>query len=227
MVDELSQKITEAMERLPLFPLMDVAPLPGSITPLHIFEPRYREMLADCLARNRVLALATVGKTKTPNAIESGTMRPIIGAGIIVANKMLDDGRSFVLLRGVCRAMVDEFLPINKPYLLVRAHLIEDESDASQVSASKTDLELLRGLLYQLSDALPGEDAIRHLATFGQSEANAGYLADVVGGALISSVRERQRLLQETSVTARVESVIRRVARVLAQATTEPARAAN
>src|SRR5690606_30905127 len=55
MRDPVSQS---ALEALPIFPLPDVVLFPGAVLPLHIFEPRYREMTADLLAAHGLLALA-------------------------------------------------------------------------------------------------------------------------------------------------------------------------
>ena len=50
------ESLEAAVGELPIFPLAQVVLFPRAIMPLHVFEPRYRRMLADCLARDRVMA---------------------------------------------------------------------------------------------------------------------------------------------------------------------------
>ena len=72
--------------RAPLFPLPTLVLFPHAAVPLHIFEPRYREMTADALAGERLLAVGL----QPPS---TGVLAPIVGLGRIIAHERLDDGR--------------------------------------------------------------------------------------------------------------------------------------
>ena len=91
--------------RLPLFPLPDVVLLPGTLLPLHVFEPRYRTMVADALEGGR-----TIGMTMLrPDAEAREDIPPIhrIGtAGEIVESEALPDGRYNILLEARFRFRV-------------------------------------------------------------------------------------------------------------------------
>src|SRR5437763_9199059 len=86
-----------------LFPLPNVVLFPHVMLPLHIFEPRYRQMTADALAGDRLLALVLL----RPGWEADYEGRPLLHAmaclGKIVADQRLPDGRYNLLLRGLCR----------------------------------------------------------------------------------------------------------------------------
>lgn len=92
---------------LPLFPLPNVVHFPGTRLPLHVFEPRYRQMLDDLLelpaAERRIgMILAAPGPV--------GSRRQLIEpgcAGLLVEHQPLDDGRSDIVLRGEFRFRVE------------------------------------------------------------------------------------------------------------------------
>jgi Lon protease-like protein len=85
--------------RIPLFPLPGVVLLPGTILPLHIFEPRYRAMIADALGGNRMIGMAKL-KPGWEEADESPAVHQVGGAGEIVESERLEDGRYNILLEG-------------------------------------------------------------------------------------------------------------------------------
>ena len=104
--------------RIPLFPLPGVVLMPGTMLPLHIFEPRYRAMVADALAGDR-----TIGMAMLYPGWEAGGDDPRIyavgGAGEIVESEELEDGRYNILLEGRFRYRVIEETPAN-PYRIAR-----------------------------------------------------------------------------------------------------------
>ena len=90
-------------ETLPLFPLSNVVLFPGVQTPLHIFEPRYRQMTEHALAGNRQIGMVAV----RPDSVEAMPGDPpVFGVGCegrITDAKRLPDGRFNILLQGTQR----------------------------------------------------------------------------------------------------------------------------
>ena len=85
--------------RLPIFALPGVVLMPGTLLPLHIFEPRYRAMVADALSGDRMIGMALM----KPGWEEGGRDPEVFavgGAGEIVESERLDDGRFNVILHG-------------------------------------------------------------------------------------------------------------------------------
>ena len=84
---------------LPLFPL-DAVLLPGTRLPFHVFEPRYRTMLADALAGERLVGLHTLEPAAPPLADGRPALLPYGCAGEVVEHEPLEDGRSNIVLLG-------------------------------------------------------------------------------------------------------------------------------
>ncbi|HKT06994.1 MAG TPA: LON peptidase substrate-binding domain-containing protein [Gemmatimonadaceae bacterium] len=99
---------------LPLFPL-PVVLFPGTARPLHIFEPRYRRMLADCLDGDRRFGLIFCADTEHERALPPGQVGCI--ARIETADA-LPDGRSNIIVAGEDRFALARFVDSDAPYLL-------------------------------------------------------------------------------------------------------------
>lgn len=109
--------------RLPLFPLPLVL-FPGAALPLHVFEPRYRALLADCRAGDGRFGIVTsVGPA------------PVVGAVGCVADlrevAMLADGRANILVEGAERFAIARLADARTPYLVAEVDPFEDGADAS------------------------------------------------------------------------------------------------
>lgn len=91
---------------LPLFPL-DAVLLPETHLPFHVFEPRYRTMLADALAGTRLIGLHTLDPAGPALPDGRPALLPFGCAGEIVEHEALPDGRSNIVLRGVFRYRVE------------------------------------------------------------------------------------------------------------------------
>jgi Lon protease-like protein len=184
--------------RLPIFPL-SVVLFPGNPLPLHIFEPRYRRMLADCLAGDRRFGL-------TPVAKESGVPEP--GAVGCVAevrvNQELPDGRSNIVVVGGQRFVVSSILEESLPYLVALVQTFEDENGSTP---GPEEVESLRQLslryftgLRELSDTLTEE------VTLPEDPATLSFH---VAGSIESDLELKRRLLAERSTARRVEQLLR------------------
>jgi hypothetical protein len=90
---------------LPLFPL-DAVLLPQTHLPFHVFEPRYRAMLADALAGEKLIGLHTLDPVAPPLPDGRPALLPFGCAGEIVEHEPLPDGRSNIVLRGAFRYRV-------------------------------------------------------------------------------------------------------------------------
>ena len=93
---------------LPLFPLPNVVLFPNVFLPLHIFEPRYREMVADALASDRMIGMVLL----RPGWDRDYEGRPPIYSvgcsGVLTHNERLPDGRYNIVLRGIERFRILE-----------------------------------------------------------------------------------------------------------------------
>lgn len=192
------EKVSGVRE-LPLFPLPLVL-FPGVPLPLHIFEPRYRQMLADVRATNSLLGLSYF------DAGESLDDRPApshIGcAAEIVEVQPVEDGRSNILTIGLVRYRAAAYVERDTPYLVARVEFFEDEDE---------DEPLLRRRARAVSDVFTRiARAVRtlnddHAEPPDLSEAEPERLSFLVAAAMEMDVAVKQELLELRSGAERLE----------------------
>ena len=127
-MSEQSDKVI-GIKRLPIFPLPLVL-MPHELLPLHIFEPKYRELLTDISIFKNLFGVSLF---EPKSEFED---RPSVGSTGCVAeikeSETLEDGRSNILTVGVIRYRIEEFLDDEAPYLVARVEFFEDEPDESE-----------------------------------------------------------------------------------------------
>jgi Lon protease-like protein len=203
-----------ALAALPLFPLPDVVLFPGALLPLHVFEPRYRELTADVLAGKKVMGVPRLRPGYQASYEGRPPVYPVVGAGYVIASEALDDGRYNILLRGVARVHLDEELPPSRAYRLARAHVLVDSRSRrpDALEGLRDDLLLL---VDRLSMLLPeGGEQLRELS---QQIPSPGGCADMLASALVMDPDDRQRLLEAVDPADRLEALTGHVARLLSR----------
>jgi len=181
------------MHALPLFPLRVVL-FPGALLPLHIFEPRYRQLLADVSAGDARFGLLPPGASG--GLPESGTM----GCEALVRGiQSMPDGRSNIVVSGERRFRYLTSLPASTPYDRGEVEWVDDFPDV-QVPA-EADLERLRTMGERYARAL---DTLNDEALDRSFGADAGQLSFAIAALLEWEFEARQRLLESRSATERV-----------------------
>ena len=110
--------------RLSIFPLPGAILFPGLQLPLHIFEPRYRALVSDALARDRRIAMI---QPKRP--VEEAPLYEVGCVGRIGDVEALDDGRFNIVLEGESRFRMLRELDVPTAFRQVEAELISDDED--------------------------------------------------------------------------------------------------
>ncbi len=108
---------------VPIFPLPNVFLFPGCVMPLHIFEPRYRQMVQDLLDRHGRLVLGTLVEGSTSQDVPA--VHPIAGLGEIGRHEKLEDGRFLIWLIGLGRVRIEE-VSSDRLYRRVRIESVEE-----------------------------------------------------------------------------------------------------
>lgn len=206
-------RLTEAeLETLPIFPLQSVVLLPQNLLPLHIFEPRYREMTRAALDADLPIAmtLPRVGESD-----EEGRPRvhATAGVGKIIQHETLPDGRFNLLLFGLARVRIEEELAVDTAYRQVRAVLqhswVEDGKELESLLRSVRTLTLaIRRIDTKVAD---------ELARMTDESSSPDAVVDRLGGLFFPDYRRRQALLEERVVERRLARVVERMAQYLAQ----------
>ena len=106
-----------------LFPLKNVVLFPGVVQAFNIFEPRYREMMQDCLDSDQLLTIATVDSLSDVLSSDEPAIEPIVCVGRVLNSTKLDNGNFNLLLIGVRRAMVLTELDTHLPYRLAEVKI--------------------------------------------------------------------------------------------------------
>jgi Lon protease-like protein len=185
------------LPRLPIFPL-SVVLFPGTTLPLHIFEPRYRRMLSDCLAGDRRFGITTVASTGEPP--EPGTIGCVAEVRV---NQELPDGRSNIMVLGGLRFVVHRLVPDAAPYLMATVETFGDDPDTLP---AEDRADHLRTLL------LHYQELRRNLHDLGPEESevpsDALGLSFYAAAAADCDLSIKQRLLTERSTARRVESLL-------------------
>ena len=115
------ERVVAAAPALKVFPLPSVVLFPGAAVPLHIFEPRYRQLLRDCLASDQVLALAQLAPGWEADYAGRPPMKPVACAGVVGWSERLDEGRYNIIIQGVVRIRILEEHEPREPYRVIRA----------------------------------------------------------------------------------------------------------
>ena len=181
------------MALLPLFPL-EVVLFPGTPLPLHIFEPRYKEMIAECLANN-----ARFGVVR---ALEEGIAEVGCTAEIVTVTKEYPDGRLDLVAEGRERF---ELLELNRERSFLRGEvlLVPDEPGNAEVDQKARAVQLHLEIL-----SLAG--AVQDLSAADQNQ-----LSFHLAGSLPLDLDFKQRLLAMRSESERIQSVTTYLEKIL------------
>jgi Lon protease-like protein len=173
---------------LPIFPL-ELVLLPGVPLPLHIFEPRYKEMIAECLEQKKPFGIV--------RASEEGVADVGCTAEIVSVTKKYEDGRMDIMTRGVERF---EVLEVNeeRSFLQAEISMVRDEDDEGGKPAAPLIEQAVR--LHAEIAKLAGADI--------SADDRAANLSFLLAGSLPLDLDFKQNLLATLSETKRLEAIV-------------------
>lgn len=183
---------------VPLFPLPDVVLFPRMPLPLHVFEPRYRKMVKDALAGERVIGMALLQPGWEADYQGRPLVYPIGCAGRIERCEPLDDGRFEVVLRGVTRFRILREEAPREPYRLAAVEPLEDPAGDPEA------LEQARKRVMAAIGRAPDGPALLVL----RSDIDAGLLINAVCQTLGLSPVEKQSLLECQGIEPRAKLLL-------------------
>ncbi len=139
---------------LPMFPLSAVL-FPGSVIPLHIFEPRYRALTKDCLAGDGQFGIVLIERGRE---VGGGDQRSTIGTQVVITKSSeMADGRWLMLVKGEHPIQIDEWLPENQ-YPMAMVSVVDPPHvtiEPGMVHQAEQCLRRTRGLLSESGAAAP------------------------------------------------------------------------
>ena len=185
---------------LPLFPLPNVVLFPGVFLPLHIFEPRYREMVADALSSDRMIGMVLLRPGWQHEYEGRPAVYPVGCSGVITHAERLADGRYNIVLRGVERFRILEEEHAKAYRRAIVEPLVERALEPRDRDTLRTCRAKLESLLTpidrasadaRMPSAMPDEDLINTLAQYLDLEP-----------------LEKQALLEHTSLRSRAQTLV-------------------
>ncbi len=198
--DDTAPKLSAVLEALPLFPLPGTVFFPHTLLPLHVFEPRYRQMTEHVIATHGYMAVVLIDPAQ--QSAPAGCAH-VATVGRLVHHERLPDGRFHILLQGIARVTLTAELPMDG--LLYRRALAQQivATDDGDASALADELATLRGCYARLADAHP--ECKNTLGDLPLRLAEPEVLADLISAALIDDVAVRQSVLEESRLLKRLE----------------------
>ncbi len=131
-----------AARRISLFPLVGAVLYPGLQLPLHVFEPRYRALVADALARDRRIGMIQPRSAARPHDV-AGTV-PLFEVGClghITDVEAMDDGRFNIVLAGEARFRVLRELEVATPFRQIEAEMLAEPSGEALAAIERASFE--------------------------------------------------------------------------------------
>ncbi len=149
-------------KRVSIFPLAGVILFPGMQLPLHIFEPRYRALVGDALARDRMIGMIQPsGRGQHPALFDIGCL------GRIEDVEALEDGRYNIVLEGRQRFTVERELDVATPFRQVEAELWEEDELGEVLSiAERAALEMESRRFAEVQGYVVDWDSVSQLDDF-------------------------------------------------------------
>jgi Lon protease-like protein len=195
-------------ETIPIFPLVDVMLFPDMSVPLHIYEPRYKAMVADALKGNRIIGMVLLRPGYEKDYERSPSVFPIGCAGVINEVEELPNGEYNIVLGAVTKYRITRE-EASKPYRLAHVTALADATAAADTAALHARRQRLEALITESG----GRTGVRGIPD-GLSDERV-----VNGIAQLAHIDEldRERLLEQSTPLARADALIAILEKAIAE----------
>ncbi len=191
-----------------LFPLPDLVMFPHVMQPLHIFEPRYREMLNDALDGDGLIAMSVLAPGWEVDYEGRPDLLPHVCLGKVVTHQRLDDGRYNIMLLGSRRARILQETPAIRTFRQAEIELVDE---VYSVDGEVDRAEMQAELTVQFQQALPlpkGLKAAGPVHELLTSDLPLDVLTDLASFALPLDLQLKCALLAEADVDCRARMLL-------------------
>ena len=185
---------------IPIFPLPKVVLLPGEVLPLHIFEPRYLEMIRDAITSHRVIGMVEVMPGFEDDLPGAPPVREVGCVGFIASHEELPDGRYLLWLFGLERFRIEEELDTGTQYRQARVRYEPTPESPKRLAGIRPLRRELRSILPGLVDL---DGAAREQFARHMDDASDSQLIALACQILEMSSDRKQTVLEAESLTAR------------------------
>ncbi|HWV87277.1 MAG TPA: endopeptidase La [Capillimicrobium sp.] len=199
----------ELPERLPVLPLRDAVPFPDTLTPLAIGQERSIELVNHVLGRDRMLVM-TASRSADVESPGPADLYEVGVVGVVARMLKVPDGTLRILVQGTQRVHIDEWVG-EQPFLVARISPLPDVVvESPELTALVRNVQ---ATFSQIVEAVPYLPEELQVAVANLDDPAA--LANLIGGALRLKTSEKQELLEEVDVAARLRRLSALLAREL------------
>lgn len=188
-----------------LFPLPNVVLFPGVLMPLHIFEPRYRQMVADAMSSDRLITMVLLEPGWETDYEGSPAVYPIGCLGRIIHHEPLPDDRSNLVLHGLRRVRLDAEVPTGRLYRSAVSGILKEQDPPGGADSTKRCRAVVNEALHDLLDSLGWAEEFRR--NISPDDLALGELCDLASHLVPLDVELKQKLLEELDLGMRAAMV--------------------
>jgi Lon protease-like protein len=190
-------------DQVAVMPLPNAILFPRVMLPLYIFEPRYKSMLANCLKADRVFAVALL-RAGWEKKGQSAQPYPVASVGVIRTCVARPDGTSNLILEGVARVQIVEYVKL-RPYRIARIEPLE--SFEEKVPPPREELVSAVAKLAK-ARAKFGNELPKSVLESLLAVKNPDHLSDLVSYTLLEDCHQKQNLLETLDVNVRLSKLV-------------------
>lgn len=189
-----------------LFPLPNLVLFPHVVQPLHIFEPRYCEMLLEALSSDRLITMSTLRPGWELDSSGLPPLSEVVCVGQVISHAPTPEDRHNILLLGLSRARIVEELDVQRPFRMAQVELIDD---VYPTSGAAERMKLQQSLLDIYRRFIPeGSLAKESLQQMLSSQMSLGMLTDLISFTMPLPVVIKEQLLRTANVDARARTLL-------------------
>lgn len=191
-----------------MFPL-EMVLYPGTTAPLHLFEPRYRQLLSDVQSGDKQFGLLCAMPGVDERALPSGRVGCVAE---VTESDVLEDGRANILVTGRERFVLDRFVDADTPYHVAEVTFVEDDADASPVALAVVEDEVLSNFTRVVRAVQTLNNEIPETPPLPE---DGGQLSFTIASMIDFELEERQAVLSDRSPLTRLQRVDTALRKVL------------
>ena len=206
-LDDVTRLPDDFDGRVRLFPLPELVVFPHAMQPLHIFEPRYCDLLTESLAADQLIAMATLegGIASVPQ--NEPPIASTVCLAKIISHAEVENDQHNILLVGTRRAKIVHEIDAGRPFRIAQVQVADD---VYPPSGAEFRLGLKKSLLNAFGEIIPASaNAQQNLHELMAGQMGLGPITDIISYTLPFDVQEKLALLGEPDVDTRACELIR------------------
>ena len=188
----------EFPNKIPVFPLSNFIIFPNTNVPLNIFEPRYIQMIDDCMKGNRLIGIVQPKKTgdlKKPNLYDVGCV------GKITSFNETDDGRYLIVINGICRYKIIEELINDKLYRECKINFDNYTNDLNKIKQEEIKFSNFKSIFNEIKILFKKQGYLINWKDLEKQ--NLDQIINTLSMASPFSLEEKQILLEANTLSER------------------------